>query len=158
MSAGFLPDLQYSNHSSLDFKPRLCTNARTSLKDRYSRRRVAIVALPSQSPQPTQPASAYRCSGPAGMSAGFLPDLQYSRHSSPDFKPRLCTNARAVLKERYWRKRRATVSVPSQSPQPTQPASAYRFEGLPGMSAGLSPDLLYPRHSVKDFKPRPRTK
>src|SRR5258708_68185 len=104
MSFGLLPDLEYSLHSVCDFKPRRCTKARASLKDRYSRSRGAIVPVPSQSPMPAQPASAYVVSGLVGMSVGFLPDLQYSLHSVLDFKPRRRTNARASLKDRYSRK------------------------------------------------------
>ena len=51
----------------------------------------------------------------------------------------------------------ATLPVPSQSPMPAQPESAYVRLGLDGMSAGLLRDLRNIRHSVSDFKPSPRT-
>ena len=55
-------------------------------------------------------------SGLAGMSAGFLPDLQYSTIRLRDFKPRLRANARAFLKDRYDA-RDATAS-----PEPIAPS------------------------------------
>jgi hypothetical protein len=53
---------------------------------------------PSQSLIPAQPASAYVRSAWAGISSGFLPDLQYARHCVSDFRQRPCTYARASLK------------------------------------------------------------
>src|SRR6516164_4022256 len=97
--------------------------------------------VPSQSPIPAQPASAYVLLGLAGMSAGFLPDFAYSRHSSPDFKLRPRANMRAFSNDRYGRNRVATASVPSQSPMPPQPALAYTACGEFGISAGFFPDL-----------------
>jgi hypothetical protein len=151
MSGGASPDLRYLCHSALDFSPRLRTNSRASLKGRKPATR--RLPVPSQSPQLDQPDSAYLVSGLAGMSAGFLPDLQYSRHSVSDLIPRLRTNARASLKDRNLRKLSAIRPVPSQSPQLVQPAFAYTPWGCDGISAGLSPLAQYCRQSVADFKP-----
>jgi hypothetical protein len=96
MSAGFLPDAQYSFHWVLDFRPRRCTYLRASLKDRDLPG--ANLRVPSQSLIPAQLASAYVVCGLAGMSRGFLPDLQYVFHSVEDFNPRRRTFARAFLK------------------------------------------------------------
>src|SRR6516162_1415890 len=52
--------------------------------------------VPSQSPQLVQPSLAYVRLGFAGMSGGFLPDLQYFRHSPKDFRSRVRANAREL--------------------------------------------------------------
>ena len=57
--------------------------------------------VPSQSPQPDHPASLYVRFGLDGMSAGRLPDFEYSRHLVSDFSPKLRANSRASLKDRY---------------------------------------------------------
>jgi hypothetical protein len=82
---------------------------------------------------PAQPESAYVRLGLDGMSAGLLRDLRNCRHSVSDFKPSRRMNARASEKERNLRCRLDTLSVPSQSPHPAQPDSAY----VPGGHAGM---------------------
>src|SRR5262245_52024313 len=94
---------------------------RTALRCRYNPSMPTFVLpFPSQSPHPAQPAPAYVRLGLEGISSGFLPDLQYSHHSSKDSKPTARTNARAVKKERNLRNRLETLSVPSQCPIPAQ--------------------------------------
>jgi hypothetical protein len=152
MSAGFLPDWQYSFHSVCECKPSLWTNARAFLKDRNVRN----CAAPSQSSQPAQPAPAYIRFGVFGMSRGHWPDLRYSRHSLRDFNSRPRTNSRAFLKCRRPATRR--LLLPSQSPQLDQPAPAYVLLGLAGISCGFLFDKQYCRHWGSDLRPRPRTK
>ena len=56
-------------------------------------------------------------------------------------KDTLRTNARAFLKGRYSRNRRATLPVHSQSPHPAHPIPAYIACAFEGMSLGLLPEL-----------------
>ena len=84
----------------------------------------ATVPVPSQSPIPFQ-SFLYVWFGSAGISAGFLPDLQYSLHSFWLFKSSLCTNSFA-LKNAKW-----AGSDSNQRPPPCQGGILTRLDHRP---------------------------